>query len=128
MWLIIIIIIIIITIVIVVTACTTLRMSCLLVLNCCSQSKRYSPNAVNCMKSSAVSLKCSEQTADKAPHTLFIAVLYLREKRNKIGISFFIRDAISAGFSRSFLLYNFSLNIIIIIYFFLSFVCFSFYF
>ena len=87
--------------------------------SCCSKLKRYSPNSMNCVKSSTVSLKYSEQTADKAPHTLFIAVFILHEKRNKTRISLFICDAISAGLFRFiFLLYNFSLKIIIIIHFF----------
>jgi hypothetical protein len=84
--------------------------------NCYSKSKRYSPNSMNCIKSNTVSLKYSEQTADKTPYTLFTAVFIFHEKCNKTRISLFICDAISAGLFRvSFLLYNFSLKIIIII-------------
>ena len=83
-------------------------------INCCSKSKRYSPISMNCIKSSAVRLKHSEQTANKAPHTLFIAGFIGHEQRNKTRISLFIRDAISAGLFRViFLLYNFLLKIII---------------
>jgi hypothetical protein len=70
---------------------------------------------MNCIKTSAVSLEHSEQTVNKAPHTLFIAGFIGQEQRNKTKISSFIHDAISAGLFRViFLLYNFLLKIIII--------------